>query len=153
MKNQLFHYPDPIPNNNVLPNIEVDPYDPKRIESSDILSPKMPQRNMPLLSDGHRPPNHMNGIHNNSGTQIPQLRGDSNFLRNNLRKNQKQSYQSNVEPVARERFSHNLPHYMQVDLSNSGDKRDILRRRAISKLPRLSSYLQYQEAPEIIFEV
>ena len=95
----------------------------------------------------------MNGIHNNSGTQIPQLRGDSNFLRNNLRKNQKQSYQSNVEPVARERFSNNLPHYMQVDLSNSGDKRDILRRRAISKLPRLSSYLQYQEAPEIIFEV
>ena len=52
VKNQLFNYTNPYPNH--LPPLDSDKYDPMRMESSDVLSPKLPQRKLPLLSDGHR---------------------------------------------------------------------------------------------------
>ena len=145
VKNQLFHYPDPpYPQN--LPPLDSDKYNPKHHDSSDILSPRLPQRNMPMLSDGHRPNNYT--PHSKPCSQVPQSSLGDSFTKRGGSKLPQESTMPSL-------FQHGgglTNRAIHVNLSTPGTQL-MLQRKPVPLLPRLSKYLQYQSAPEIITEV
>ena len=76
VKNQLFNYTSAYPSH--LPPADSHKYDMRHIESSDVLSPTMPSRKLPLLSDGHRQSSGVAGYasvkhHGSLVTNLPQM--------------------------------------------------------------------------------
>ena len=134
VKNQLFHYPNPYPSN--LPPLDSDKYDPKHHDSSDILSPRLPQRNMPMLSDGHRPNNYT--PHSKPSSQVPQSSLGDSFTKRGSK--MMMPPQDSTMPSLFQHGGSGLNNRaIHVNLSNPG----MLKKKPMPQLPRLSTYLQY----------
>ena len=100
---------------------------------------------MPMLSDGHRPNNYT--PHSKPSSQVPQSSLGDSFIK---RGSKMMPPQDSTMPSLFQHGGTGLNNRaIHVNLSNPG----MLRRKPMPQLPRLSTYLQYQSAPEIICEV